>query len=283
LNSISANFSSVVFGLCSALATSLLLMVATRSTGYVLQSWSAWGVIPVGAMCAGAAASGGVYFTYRYLNRRPGLLVLAGAVGLAITTLVFTHWISYASLVVDGVHVAEHVSFPEYVRVVLTSAGSTTCVKVGAVRCTSSAVPLGEWGYALEALQVVGFATGGAAAYCFLIGAAYCESCSKYLVGAGESSRYFDDADWAERSYRLVAGTIRSGRPQAAIAEHLNSGTAQPAEPRVARATVALQRCPGCTRTELKYALWRAKRNSEWSEISKSVVRVATHGLRLAV
>ena len=54
---------------------------------------------------------------------------------------------------------------------------------------------LGTWGYASAALQIIGFAIGGAAVFGYLLFLPYCEQCSRFLKKVGQRDRFTSAAE----------------------------------------------------------------------------------------
>ncbi|WP_395015335.1 hypothetical protein [Dongia sp.] len=178
-------------GLVTSLITAAIVALIEHYTGFGIFSFSLWFVIPVGAICTGIAAASGYYFGSLYFHIRPNALLLAQMVIVAGLTAILIYYVQYATLVLDdGRRVSDYLSFGDYLDIVLTSAhyrvGRALQADVGEV---------GDYGYALAALQFIGFLLGGFAIGGFLLGHPTCTKCGKYLRVLARSQKLFGGAN----------------------------------------------------------------------------------------
>jgi hypothetical protein len=99
------------------------------------------------------------------------MVLIAGA------TMVLIYYLDYATLVLDdGRRAPDLIDFASYVGLVLT----TSHMRVGR-GAQFDASEVGQFGYALAAIEFGGFLIGGAIAFLFIKGMARCFDCGSYL------------------------------------------------------------------------------------------------------
>jgi hypothetical protein len=240
-------------GAATSFLTAIILAALESKFDFSIYSWTFWFVIPAGAICSGLAAASGYYAGARYFNHRPTRLLLLNMVVISITTFFLIHYINYYFLVVEGRPVRELVKFTRYLDIVL----SHTAVRFRVMR---GPIELGSWGYLHAVLQIVGFATGGVAAYWYLEAQPYCERCSKYLLAKDTQTRYTDAAQLSQ-----ITTLMAAGRLQDAIAAHAASGSVTAVDPKL-RSQVEIKRCKNCDQRWMKFTV------SRWAEDDWEVI-----------
>ena len=85
---------------------------------------------------------------------------------------------------------------------------------------------LGNLGYLVALLQILGFAAGGFAVYAYLESQPFCETCSRYLTRKGRLMRYTADAEGLQSSVTQIFELVGAGSVAKAIDTHRNFGSA---------------------------------------------------------
>jgi hypothetical protein len=187
--------------------------------------------------------------------------------GISIATFFLIHYLNYYFVVVDGKSVRDFIPFSQFLDFEI----SHTAVQFrfrGALPI-GTPVEIGSWGYLYAALQVVGFAVGGVAVYFNLKSAAYCDTCSKYLVKKGIQTRYTADSETLKSSVKEIRQCLTEGRFQDAISAHARAaGNATVQKEMVFRSRVHIKRCKTCNRHWLKFTVSKWAKD-EWKDITE--------------
>ena len=76
---------------------------------------------------------------------------------------------------------------------------------------------LGEIGYVVALLQIIGFAAGGWCVYSYLANQLYCDKCSRYFSFKGKRQQYYSDKDKALVQYENIKNKFAESKYQEAI------------------------------------------------------------------
>ena len=177
-------------GLVSSFLTAIVVATIDYFTGINIFTFALWFVIPAGALCCGVAAASGYYLGAKYLQQRPTRILLVQMVLIATFTQVLIYWFEYKSLVIEGAHVDQFISFWRYLDVSLTSAHLTVS--------HMPAFPspeIGSFGYVLAAIDLIGFQVGGWYVYLVLGDQPTCGTCNKYFGSTLVKKHAFEDWD----------------------------------------------------------------------------------------
>jgi hypothetical protein len=152
-------------------------VIVSRMVDINIFTFKLWFVIPVGAICLGMLGASGAILAARYFQVRPTVIDAALMVFVAATTMLLIYYLDYATFVLnDGRKASDLIDFESYVDLILTKShmrvGRGAGVKTGEV---------GEMGYALAAIEFVGFLIGGAATFMLIKGLPRCADCGSYL------------------------------------------------------------------------------------------------------
>lgn len=199
-------------GLVTSLLTVFLLVVVSNRLGTEVYSWMVNGVIPAGAIISGLLAASGYFIGAKLTHSRPGAAVLIGVLVVSIAAYVAAHYFEYALMEVEGVRVADAMSFGQYWNTItshmeMSRAGSSS----------ESGISLGNFGYLVAFLQVVGFAIGGLIVYGILRGADYCEKCERYFHRKGTVSKNIPEEEVARAAYEGARVRLDADKPQEAV------------------------------------------------------------------
>lgn len=152
-------------------------VIVSRMVGISMFTFKLWFVVPAGALCLGMLGASGAILAARYFQIKPTIIDAVLMVFVAAATMFFIYYLDYATLVLDdGRKASDLISFDKYVDLILTKShmrvGRGAGVETGEV---------GEMGYALAAIEFVGFLVGGAATFLFIKGLPLCADCGSYL------------------------------------------------------------------------------------------------------
>ncbi|HVY56524.1 MAG TPA: hypothetical protein VHA77_01605 [Xanthobacteraceae bacterium] len=161
----------------TCILAALVNVALARMIGLNFFTFKLWFVIPVGAMCVGMLGASGAILAARYFHIQPTIVDAVLMVVAAIATMVLIYYLDYTTFVLsDGRKASDLFDFTSFVDLVLTKAhmrmGRGAGIDTGEV---------GELGYALAALEFVGFLVGGAATFLIIKGLWRCADCGSYL------------------------------------------------------------------------------------------------------
>jgi hypothetical protein len=152
-------------------------VVIARTIGINFFTMKVWLIIPVGAGIVGMLGASGAILAARYFNIVPTIIDAAFMVVIAAATMLLIYYLDYMTLVLDdGRRASDLVDFTSYVDLVLT----TSHMRVGRAGQIDTG-EVGQLGYALAAIEFVGFLIGGATTFLFIKGMARCGNCGSYL------------------------------------------------------------------------------------------------------
>jgi len=248
-------------GFLTSLTTAVILWWVELQFGVAFYSWTLWFVIPGGAMLAGLAGASGYYAGARLFHRRPSRVLLVNVLCASVATFLFIHYLSYVTLEVEGVLVSDALPFWQYLDIVIRS------TSMGFVRARGAATgELGDFGYVIALLQVLGFAGGGFLVYTFLSDLPYCARCSRYLAAKGSLDRFSHDPEGVVETATAVLDLVRAGELTDAIAVHEAFGDRTPQRGDYLRLKVTVRRCTRCDQHWMKFEVskWGG---DEWKEL----------------
>lgn len=251
-------------GLVTSLLTAVILWLVETRFGFAFYTWTFWFVIPVGALLSGFAGASGYYAGSWLLDRRPSRLLLANVVAASVATFLLIHYLSYLSLQVDGTSVSDVIPFTQYLDIAIRSTSMDFRVRTVEVGATGE---LGNLGYVVAVLQIIGFALGGFAVYAVLESQPYCERCSRYLTRKGRLMRYTGDADGLQGSVHKIFELVGGGAVADAIAVHRGFGTSSHQKDDHLRSIFEVRHCKKCARHWVKFSVEKQSGN-DWKEIS---------------
>lgn len=251
-------------GFLTSLLTAVILWWVESRFGVAIYSFTAWFVIPIGAILAGLAAASGYYASARLLNYQPTRLLLATVVLASVGTFFAIHYLLYFTMEVEGHFVRDYISFWKFLDVEIRS--TSIAIRRGSREITQTD-ELGGLGYAMAVLQVAGFATGGILAYAKLTSIPYCRRCSRYLTEKVEEYRFTRDPEAMAACATEILNAFGSGEVAGAIEKHRAFGDAEYESGHVLRSVIESRRCAKCGRHWVQYTVGK-KRDSKWKEIS---------------
>lgn len=249
-------------GFIASTATAWALYAMERWWNFSLYSLMVWFVLPAGAVAAGMGAAAGYYAGARIADTRPSRGLLVNMVLVAATTFLAIHWLRYEAFVIDA-GLGGRVSFWRYLDVALQHQSMTLRVHGAALGSTDE---LGLFGYAIAALQILGFALGGFLVYGALAKLPFCERCARYLSARGQQKRFADTPDSFEAMASAMVARWREGDMQGALDLHRNWGVTKVSKTCKVQSTLERKQCPGCRVNWLRY---RAERfdGRDWKSL----------------
>jgi hypothetical protein len=256
-----------VFGLTTSILTGLILWFVEQKFGFAFYSWTFWFVIPVGAGIAGFAAASGYYLGAWLFGHRPSRLLLVNILIASVATFFFIHYLSYSTMQIEGKKVSDYISFWEYLNIAIRSASMSLRFHARDIGSTGE---LGAFGYAVAALQILGFAAGGFCVYAYLTTKPFCDKCSRYLSAKGKQIRYSTDSEKLQQAIPHVLGLIAKEDLSTAIEHHRSSpdfGSSSSPKGCRLRTLIELRSCKECGLHWLKFTTEQLSDN-EWKEIS---------------
>lgn len=264
-------FRVVLGGLLTTLLT-LGAVWALEARGVTVMGWYLDGVIPIGALGVGVAASSGYGLASWLHGVKISGRLLAVMFAIQIGAYFAASGIQYAaraSAYPDG----SPVSFATYFD-------ATT--RAFALQSTdgSHSIPYGVWGYLFRALEIGGFSLGSLIGPGVLRGRAYCDSCSLYMRGArsamfaasvpavktkkgdvqtaalhqAEQQAAYERAHAALDELQGLAESNDAPRFRDRLKEIEIAARASLKQPH--RIGIAITRCPRCESGEMRATLW---------------------------
>ena len=256
----------LLVGLCgfvTSLMTAIILWWVERRFGFAFYSWMFWFIVPVGALLSGFAGASGYYAGARIFNHRPTLLLLLNVLLASVCTFLTIHYLSYITLEIDGKAVSDYVPFGQYLDIAIRSISMEFRFRTTEIGATGV---LGGAGYVVAILQVLGFAVGGLAVYCYLVSVPYCQKCSRYFSRKGEQIRYTDDAEGLQSSTGQVFSDFGNGAVASAIEKHRTFGNPKFQKGNYLRSMIEVRHCKCCGQHWVKYAVEKQS-GDDWKEI----------------
>ena len=195
--------------------------------------------------------------------------MLLNVILVSVFTYFAVHYLDYIALEIEDTPVREFLSFGEYMDISIRST-SMEFMRRG-VATGAETGELGNLGYGIAALQVLGFAFGGLGVYGYLVSRPYCRRCSRFMFRKGLQTRYTDDPKGVQASTAQVYSSIDSGDVRGAIQIHSLFGNREYAEDRYLRSWIEIMDCRQCGRHWAKYQVEKWARN-DWKEIADLTV-----------
>lgn len=230
-----------LFGLGTSILTAVVLFLLEQYAHFAIYTFMLWYVVPIGAIAAGFVAAIGYYAGARVFQYRPDRLLRINIVIVSILTFIVLNFLLYANMEVDGKRIQDLVSFPQFLHIAITNMTMSTGHSYD-----SKGFELGQLGYGVAALQVVGFAFGGLLVYNMLEALSYCDRCQRYLHTIGQQVRFADDTEEFRASMQEVNQKVEGLQLSAAISQQRLIGSDREAPTHLLRSTLKLENCKQC-------------------------------------
>ena len=251
-------------GLFTSLLTALVLWWVADSWELAVYTITAWVILPVGAAVSGFAGATGYLAGSRLLHHRPSRLMLLNIIIVSVFTFFAVHYLDYITLEIDGTPISAFLSFGQYMDISIRST-SIEFLRRG-VSTGAETGELGNLGYGIAALQVLGFALGGLAVYGYLVSRPYCRRCSRFMFRKGLQTRYTEDPEGLQASTAQVYSDFASGDIGTAIQNHGLFGNRECAKDDYLRSWIEIMDCKQCGRHWARYRVEKRGRD-DWKEI----------------
>lgn len=253
-------------GLATSLATAGLVTLFHMWTGFNLFSFSVFMIVPAGAGACGFVAASGYYLAAKFLHQRPTKALLIQMVVIAAFTQALIYWLEYQTASVDGVSVANFVSFGQYLDIMMTKIhmriGRGAGVDTGEV---------GSFGYWLALFDFIGFLIGGGFVYLLLKNAPSCEDCDKYLRSALKKKDSFSDIQEFVPYYdNVYVHPVDSPEFSTHVGREFSAGKAQKG---TINLTTTVFECPQCFGQSVKeeVQIFNGKEWKQFNELKRFV------------
>ncbi len=188
-------------GIVTTIVT-LALVYLLNATGFYAMGFLFWYIVPIGAIIVGALCGSGYCAAQRFLNVRVSWGVIVAIAGISLLAYFTAHYLTYLSVCSQlPPEQAAGVSFVDYLRFVCEN----VTVKTDG---HDQATEMGKLGYAVVALELVGFCLGATIPSLMLRGKPYCSDCNKYLRKHASYvliSRNLEEAGKLKRKERKAA------------------------------------------------------------------------------
>lgn len=257
----------LAWGIFTTILTAAVLWAIERFLNTAIYTWTAWLIIPVGAFPSGIAAVSGYVFAAKRMNVRPGRAFLLPMILLPAASWILLNYFAYARMEVEGRRVKDVIPFSKYLDWRLRRSS----YRIG----ENETGELGDWGYAMATVQLLGFALGGIGAYFHLTTLPYCTRCQCYLRRVGERERHFEDPKMFRTYFDGIASDLAGGRAQAAIDRHAHEGSS-PSRSAHLCALLKIHACPSCRRHVVRLEARKRKNLNDWEALPNGSMIVIT-------
>lgn len=247
---------SLVILIAGAAASLATLMICFFMLPWNVMFFTMSYVIPLGAIGAGFVAGIPYYAAARLVSYRPGYALTAVMMALAAAGFVGMFYAFFLKLTMNmdmkgGTFIDFMQSYLSHVQI--KRAGSS-----------GEGTELGGFGYALFALQIVGFIAPFAAYTAILRLQSFCVPCDKFYKKIGRITKKFEDAE----ALNVFLGKLAALPP---FSYQYGDALAAPQEPvKVKSGSIqlwnTLYQCPGC-KAEILVTDAMAKEGGNWSTI----------------
>jgi len=203
-------------GLATSVTAGLLLALVETHWHVAIYSYAIWWLVPIGAIGAGVVGSVGFFWGARWLGVRPSSMAMATVLLVSVATFFVIHHLEFAWS-------GSSAGFWSYLDTAVQSASYES--RVGETRVGAwSTDRLGPLGYAVAALQVLGFAIGGFVVFGWLRLTPYCDRCVAYLHRQDRFDRSTDRSQLFGEVSQRVQEYLERGDILSAVREHRRFG-----------------------------------------------------------
>lgn len=254
-----------VFGLMSSIVLGAVLAAVELASGLALYSFTLWVVIPVGALATGIGGAAGSYYAARWFNYYPRFLFFFMSMAIAVGTQAAIYFMVWRGTVVDGVSLAEQVTFVEYLELVAKDVAIVSKFSRG------EGVSLGETGSLIYfGLQTLGFMFGGLCVFAFLRERPYCHHACVYKKKAGVRELYELSPEAIDRRLPAIKALLEQGRFHEALSQHpIQACQAKRGYAQGARSVLTLFKHRKSPTTTIRHEVFVCVKKNEWKEISE--------------
>ncbi len=250
------------FGAAASILTAVILLIIEDQLEFAFYSLMLWLIIPVGAILSGCGAAIGYHIGARLFGHKPSRLILLNMVAVSISTFFIIYYGSYRFIEVDGKYISDYISFTAYMDYALQHQS----FEIGYAGRGSSTGELGIWGYAIAALQIIGFALGGVVIFAHLSSLQYCEKCKRYLLLKGQQVRFTSDSEGFASLVGRLDNKHSFGEIQELIDIHAHFGETKHEMDAHLRSMLEHKCCPSCGINWLGFTAYKLS-GDDWEEL----------------
>lgn len=201
----------VITSLVSAVTLAFVISAIEIQTDLALYGLSVAFVIPVGAIGCGFVAAVGYYAASRELHVRPTPALMSIPLVTAVVTFVASHYFSYQRYeFAPGRTLSEVMGFGEYLR----AAATETSLSFGS---SGSVDRLGTAGYAVTAIEIVGFAVGGWLVASHLRSKPWCSDSGQFMKRVEQRKQMFEEYEPFQHAVVAIGDQLEHGNARGAI------------------------------------------------------------------
>ncbi len=185
-------------------ATVLAVFLSWVETQHAINiyGFSAMFVIPIGAIGCGFVSAIGFWLVSRVLHIRPTGAARFFPLLTALATFGIANYLSYTWFKFpNGASPSDVMSFVEYLKLVSTEASYS----IGSSGNDTTIDRVGSLGYALTALQIIGFAGGGFLLSSTLTKIPWCETSERFMKKTAKHQRFFGEEGLGDQSHLAFA------------------------------------------------------------------------------
>jgi len=258
------DFVITIFGIMSSLIAVGVLFLLEKYCDISIYSLTVYYIIPFGAIGAGFIAASGYYVGALILNHRPSHVLLVNMIILSVATFFLSYAVYYHLATYNDQPISNFISYWQYLAYELEH------LYVKSKYDTNGKIEyLGQVGYFIGLVQMVGFAIGAIFVYQYLSLEAYCNKCSCYFSKVGKKIKYLWEDSNLYRTLNDLADKISKGQLQEAINTHRSLGEAEQLASTETRVTMDLRNCKECDNYWLRMSVERKIQNS-WKNVEHS-------------
>ena len=181
----------------------------------------------------------------------------------SLATFFLVHYLSYATLRVEGKLVSDYIPFGRFLDAEIRSMSMEVRLQTTSLGATGE---LGTFGYLIAVLQIGGFAAGGLMVYGYLRSQPYCDKCLRYLSPKSKQVRYTADSEALKGLVSRILESLRSGTVSSAVAEQTAFGMVKRQDNDHLRSVVRVRHCKGCGQHWVRFTVEKRSGN-DWTEI----------------
>lgn len=257
--------------LIAGIVLAFVISAIELQTDVALYGLSVAFVIPVGAIGCGLVASVGYYAASRELHVRPTPALLSIPLATAVVTFVASHFFSYQRYeFAPGRTLSDVMTFGEYLR----AAATETSLSFGSRGGTDR---LGSLGYAVTAIEIVGFAVGGWMVANHLRSKPWCSDSSHFMKRVEQRKQMFEEGEPFEHVMARITDQLENGN-SADVIQVLPEHRGSFKENRKAAFSVEVDRyeCESCGVAH-GVVTTHARRGNQWQQTSRSEIHPAAN------
>lgn len=266
MSNILKDLAITLFGVLSSFIAVFILFLLEKYCDISIYALTLYYIIPIGAVGAGFIAASGYYVGALVLNHRPSYLLLVNMIILSVGTFFLTYLVYYQLATYKGQPLSDFMSYSQYLAYILEH----LYVKhMSSTTIAEKREYLGQAGYFIGLVQIIGFAIGAVLVYQRLVLQAYCNNCSQYYVKIAKQVRYLWEDKNLYKTLNDLAGKISKGSLQEAIDTHYSLGEHKELASTEICVTMDLRNCKKCDNHWVRMSVDR-KTQKSWKTVERT-------------